>query len=87
MKRIYKYELAVSGQKEITMHKEAKILSIQNQREIPCIWVLVDDKQNLESRKFVTCLTGYPIDTIPTDKYIGTFQLDDGNFVGHVFEE
>ena len=65
----------------------AKLLAVQAQNEGPCLWALVDTKQPKESRTFEIYGTGH---TMPKDLsnrvYLGTFQLDSGRFVGHVFE-
>ena len=89
VKKIYKYELEVTDEQIIKMPEGAKILCVQVQREIPCLWAIVDTekKDKPEKRKIVTRGTGHPLSYgINHTEYIGTFQLLDGSFVGHVFE-
>ncbi len=64
------------------------ILCVQEQGDIPYIWALVYPKKELEIRFFELFGTGQ---IIPNDmgierKYIGTYQLDNGAFIGHLFE-
>jgi len=51
----------------------------------PYLYALVDLDAKLETRKFRFAGTGHPIKERDL-KYIGTFQLQGGNFVGHLFE-
>ena len=87
METIWKYEFD-QDINTIRMPKNAKILSIQVQREIPCIWVMVDPDQPGEVRKFEIYGTGHHIEPINgfIRKFIGTFQLNNGLFVFHLFE-
>ena len=84
---IFKYVVPLDGVIEIQMRKNAHVLSVQTQEEIPCIWAIVDPEAEMEIRKFYLCGTGHPIDIdIPQHRYIGTFQLVEGGFIGHLFE-
>jgi len=92
MKEIWKFAISVKDKQAVQMPKEAKILCVQVQREIPCIWALVDSSIEFEPRIFVTKGTGHahPDETWKTLKYIGSYQLSvihKDSFVGHVFEE
>jgi len=87
MKKIYKYVLEVTGDQSIAMPDAAKVLAIQVQHGKPCVWAEVDSEQTVTAfRRFVTVGTGAPT---PEDfdklHYVGTYQLDSGNFVGHVY--
>ena len=87
MRTIWKYELK-SGSQEIAMPKGAVVLALQTQKGNPCLWAEVDPKERLELRMFEMVETGHPI---PTDmgverRYVGTFQVKDGDFVFHVYE-
>lgn len=86
MKAIYKYPFDIQGEINIEMPKDAQILSIQVQHEIPCIWALVNTKVKKEMRKFVLHGTGHPVEILHEMKHVGTFQLGGGNFIGHLFE-
>ena len=42
MRVIYKYQLSVTDNNIISMPIGAEILCVQAQKEVPCIWALVD---------------------------------------------
>lgn len=87
MKTIYKYPLKVDDFQIVTMPRGAEILTVQAQREQPCIWALVDTDNDSEERHIRMAGTGRSINS--RDKllrYIGTFQLAGGNLIFHVFE-
>ena len=87
-KTIWKFELETKNISMIQMPKEAEILCIQEQFEKPCMWVLVDPDQEKEERYFEIFRTGHPVhcDMGVERKYIGTYQLNNGALVFHVFE-
>jgi len=68
------------------MPVDAKILCTATQGQQVCLWALVDsDQKKMETRRIRIYGTGHPIDE-PNLEYIGTYQLMDGRFIGHVFE-
>jgi len=72
---------------EIEMPKNGAILTVQVQRQIPCLWVLVETNGEGNEKRFIRIVgTGHSVPGIIL-KYIGTFQLAEGDFIGHVFEE
>jgi hypothetical protein len=81
---IWKYELKKYC--EIEMPINAQILAVQNQREVPCIWALVNPDDERELRRFEIVGTGHKFNYSVEHKYRGTFQLNGGLFVFHVFE-
>ena len=88
-KTIWKYIIEIKDSQEINMPLGAEILSIQNQNESICIWVLVSPKEaRKEIRIFEIFGTGHPInyDMGVNRIFIQTFQYSEGQFVGHVFE-
>lgn len=89
MRRIYKYDLEITGQQFVEMPIANEILTIQNQTGIPRIWAIV----NLDSPTTKICIemfgTGQKlpdIDGMIGRKYLGTFQLMGGGLVYHVFK-
>jgi hypothetical protein len=87
MKVIHKYDLP-DRLESIMMPRDAEILCVQTQNGYPVIWAIVDPENHTEERFFEIVGTG---ETLYTDmgverKYIGTFQLHNGSYVGHVFE-
>jgi len=86
-KQIWKYKIEVNNI-VIDIPKDSQILTIQVQKNTPCIWVLVNPNNEIETRHFEVYGTGHNIyctDSIER-KYINTFQLNDGDLVFHLFE-
>ena len=85
---IYKYQLEVTDKQNIELPKGAEILTVQTHYGIVCIWALVDKEAEKEYRSFEIFGTGHniPVDMGVERKYIGTFQLNDGALVFHLFE-
>ena len=91
-KRIYKYTAELENEFVLEMPKGAKILTVQIQNGFPEIWAMVHltpkKIQPMSKRTFSVIGTGHPIDDDEqTLEYIGTFQMNNGNFVGHLFEK
>lgn len=85
MRKIWKYTLAVKPLQNISMPGGARILSVQTQGEQPQVWALCDPAAEAEMRHFQIFGTGHDIEGV-VGMYLGSFQLQEGNFVGHVFE-
>ena len=87
MKTIYKYKIEVKDDQNIMMPEGAKVLTVQAQHGEPCVWAEVDPEQTFTTfRRFVTVGTGrHPIADIDTLHYVGTYQLVNGNFIGHLY--
>lgn len=85
---IWKFELDTVNMQTIEMPYCAKILTVQVQRETPCLWAIVDPSLEKEKRHFEIFGTGNPIveGMGVSREYIGTYQLHDGDLVYHVFE-
>ena len=85
-RKIFKYELKMEDMQEFMMPVNADILCVQSQFGKPCIWALIDPLvKGIELRCFRIYGTGHTINY--TDlKYIGTFQLNGGNYVFHLYE-
>lgn len=88
-KTIYKFPLLPSGEKtRIAMPQGASILALQVQRDTPCIWALVDPKASPVERTFHIAGTGHRLPDLfdNGDGYVGTFQVEGGQFVFHLFD-
>lgn len=83
---IYKYPIGIKDKFSIEMPTGARILTIQVQDNVPCMWVLVDTSQELEIRNFKIIGTGHSLDEFHGN-YIGTVQMANGFFVWHIFED
>lgn len=97
MKRIFKYPLPMEvdgplarwkGRFEIELPVGAEILTVQAQGNVPVLWATVDPEAPKEKRKMLLLNTGAEI---PPDasytRYIGTYQLNGGGLVFHLFED
>jgi hypothetical protein len=86
-KIIGKYKLEVTDAQTIIMPRGARVLSAQTQFGGPKIWALIDADEPMCERRVFIIGTGHPI--TPEFKtmaaFVGTFQLQNGSFVGHVF--
>jgi len=86
MKTIYKYPLEnTSGKYAISMPSEAEILYINAQRNVPCIWAMVDTEKPIETRQFRLYGTGHPVEENDLFHH-GSFFMQEGRFVFHLFE-
>lgn len=87
MKTIWKFECKVEDRFTLEMPEGARILSLQTQGQVPCLWALVDTDTPLEKRYFRLLGTGHPVDfSVPRHVFHGTFQLFGGSLVFHLFE-
>ena len=84
MKIIWKYVLQPECKLEIP--KGAELLSVHEQGEDICLWVLVDPTAEKEVRRFRGFGTGHDIPDM-TLKFVGTAHLHGGGLVFHVFEQ
>lgn len=93
MIRIWKFQFPVHDF-ELTVPFGSKILCVQSQRDEPCIWFevpqysvdeMIPENASLERRQFCVQLTGISFEREKMN-YIGTFQLNEGRFVGHLYE-
>ena len=88
MKRIaiiWKWQLLVQDEQLVPMPRGARILAVAVQGDAPYIWALVDSTKPRETRKIITLGTGQPTEMswLP---HIGTYQLQGGALVFHVFD-
>jgi len=90
MKRIFKYCLETTdeqtiGVPELTGYSfKDQVLKVDTQREKPCLWILVDDSEQTVKRHIAVVGTGHYCGEELED-YLGSYQIFNGQFVGHVF--
>lgn len=85
---IWKYHM-YGNVVDLQLPKGAEILTVQTQRNLPRLWVLVDPTEcEIKMRKFIGVETGEELiyDMGRNYKYIDTFQQDAGSYVIHLFE-
>lgn len=90
---IWKYELSTTDEQRLMMPRGSTILSLQVQRDIPCIWVLVNERAECRQRRIRIYGTGHPVDgtVLPmgphaSGVFVGTYQLAGGALVFHAFD-
>ena len=84
MRKVFKYNVELVDRAfGYMMPKGAKILCVQMQYGIICIWAEVEETHSPEERLFRIVGTGHPIPAECT-KYVGTVQSH--GFVWHVYE-
>ncbi len=84
---IWKYPLLLADLQTVQMPAGAKPLCVQVQDSGPCLWALVNEHEETQVDFEVrTVGTGHPLTTGEAlAKYVGTYQLDGGRLVFHVF--
>ncbi len=89
MLTIHKWPLATADVQSLLLPRHARILTVQAQKGRPMIWALVDDKEEKEKRQIFIVGTGHEIRGARSKdlRHVGTFQLQNGELVFHVFEE
>lgn len=82
---IWKYPLSVTGFQHINMPVDARLLAVQVQRGVPCIWAAVP-VHPFSMETVTVWIVGTGHFPIPKEgQYVGSFQLENETFVGHVF--
>lgn len=84
-KKVYKYEIPAEDTFTMGLPAGSQVLTIQMQHGKPYIWVLLNDQDEWEERRFRLAGTGHIIDEENLD-YVGTFQMHGGNLGFHLFE-
>lgn len=86
MRQVWKYRITPEDNQSIHLPVGAEVLSVQTQNGSPELWCLCNPKEtNYETRHFRLAGTGHPIEEANL-VFIGTFQLDEGSLVFHLFE-
>jgi hypothetical protein len=83
---IYKYGILAADSFQLDLPQGATILTVEVQHDEPKIWAIVDPRAPKEVRRFRLIPTGVPFDSASTLVYVGTFQLQAGALVFHLFE-
>lgn len=88
---IWKFPLDVEDYQKVLMPVNSRILSVQTQNNKPVLWAICDtETEEKEYREFEVFGTGHPfyegVHFGKEQRFVGTFQLHGGVFVGHLFE-
>lgn len=86
MTKVFKFPLEISDEQKVLMPVGAKVLTVQVQNGVPCLWAECNPDAECVYRTFLIRGTGHPIDDNIEKEYIGTIQLYGGSLVLHVFE-
>lgn len=81
---IWKFPLEVTDEQIVRMPAGSTILAVQVQQGTPCLWAKVDPESEQYDRRIFIHGTGHALHP-DANFHLGTFQLLDGRFVGHVF--
>lgn len=83
---IWKFVIEPGDTVIIGMPKGAQVLSVDSQYGVPCVWALVDPDAPKVLRKFRMAGTAHHVEKKHTKNFVGTFQLDGGSLVFHLFD-
>lgn len=87
MRTIWKFPLEVTDEQRVEMPEAAEILCVQVQGGVPCIWARVIPDAMKKKRTIAIYGTGHPMKVRQCDTYVGTFQLQGGALVFHVYSD
>jgi hypothetical protein len=83
---VWKYTLGETAS-AVAMPRGAEVLHVAEQHGVFCIWVLVDPMGPVCTRAFRITGTGHEMtDWSPDWKFVGTFLVQGGYFVFHVWD-
>lgn len=87
-KTIWKFPIQVTSEFQLEMPRNSYIIHIDVQKSSPQLWAIVDPDSLKETRKFGLIETGvrFSDDLWDRSVYVGTFQLNSGDIVLHLFE-
>jgi hypothetical protein len=89
-KTVWKFPLQICDEPVLELPVGAEVLSVQHQpntgRAGVQLWALCDPEAPKEKRRFFLLGTGHEDGDRCLGRFIGTFQIDGGDFVGHLFE-
>ena len=85
MQAVWKYAIPINEDFAVELPEGAVPLTVQMQRGLAFLWMQVDPRARRVLRHFAVIGTGheYPMDGW---RYIGTFQLESGALVFHLYE-
>lgn len=85
MKTIWKFPLEVVDEQLVDMPEGSEILAVQVQLGVPCLWAAVTPDAAKVKRCIATYGTGHPMKSRAADQYVGSYQLQGGALVFHVY--
>lgn len=85
MRTIYKYPIPAVREFELKLPVSAKVVHVATQHGTACMWVEQDTCEGEDLRLFWVYGTGHTMST--QGRYVGTFFIDDGAGVFHLYTE
>lgn len=86
MKKIFKYSIPSKTTSIISMPRSARVLKVDVQFNELFIWAIVEIDNPIIEREFYLVGTGDQLDITEPFVYHGTFIIDNGASVWHLFE-
>ena len=84
---IFKFPIQITDDIYIEMPSVVRVLCVAVQPGYgPCVWVLVEPETPYRRRHLRIAGTGHPLSATETDTYVGTFQIEGGRLVFHLFD-
>jgi hypothetical protein len=87
--RVFKYRIPAERLFFLPLPAGAEVLAVQTQHGEGQLWALVDPAAPTTERCFEIAGTGHEMADLADDverRYVGTWQVQDGAFVFHLFE-
>jgi hypothetical protein len=84
--KIWKFQVPIADEFTISMPAGARLLDVQTQAGEPQIWAICNPAATPVSRSFSLRGTGHDANGAEGAHYVGTFQLQGGALVFHLFD-
>lgn len=85
LQQVWRYPIgSYGGTVQIAMPEGAQVVHVESRGNVPSLWAVVTPDAPAVLRTFEVYTTGASVTA--GRRYLGTFILDDGAFVGHLFE-
>jgi len=83
--QVWKYSLDVTDRQDIEMPAGAIPLHVGVQRGVVCVWCEVDPTMPKVPTQVRIVGTGHAFEKDRQEKHVGTFELDNGSLIFHVY--
>ncbi len=85
MRVVWKFPITLDEDQKIAMPKRSRVLCVQMQGVVPCIWAVCESLASYESVTVKVVGTGHEIEAEEAWSYLGTVQQGGGAYIWHVF--
>jgi len=83
---IWKYNVKIDDVQKVQMPMASKLLSVQVRHGMVAIWAMVNPEQQMVLRTIQMAGTGHDMSDRIMGDFLGTFQIENGALVFHVFD-